>query len=136
MKDSHDRYSNIEVSYLLQKMEEYRGLAILTTNMKNALDKAFLRRIRFVIQFPFPDIQMRGEIWKKVFPRQTPTKGLNILKLANLNVAGGNIRNIALNAAFNAAHKNRPVTMLDIHNAARNEYVKLEKNMSPTESLI
>lgn len=136
VKDSHDRHSNIEVSYLLQKMEEYRGLAILTTNMKNALDKAFLRRIRFVIQFPFPDTQMRGEIWKRVFPKQTPTKDLSIQKLANLNVAGGNIRNIALNASFAAAHKDQAVTMLDIHNAARNEYVKLEKHMSPSESLI
>jgi len=136
VKDSHDRHSNIEVSYLLQKMEEYRGLAILTTNMKNALDQAFLRRIRFVVQFPFPDAQLRAEIWNKVFPKQTPTNDLSIQKLANLNVAGGNIRNIALNASFAAAHKDKPVTMRDIHNAARNEYVKLEKHMSPSESLI
>ncbi len=136
VKDSHDRHSNIEVSYLLQKMESYRGLAILTTNMKKALDTAFLRRIRFVVQFPFPDVQHRGEIWKRIFPKQTPTHDLNMQKLANLNVAGGNIRNIALNASFAAAHKNEPVTMRDIHNAARNEYVKLEKHMSPAESLI
>ena len=136
VKDSHDRHSNIEVSYLLQKMEEYRGLAILTTNMRNALDDAFLRRIRFVIQFPFPDAEMRGQIWSKAFPKQTPTDELNIRKLANLNVAGGNIRNIALNATFAAANKNQPVCMLDIHNAARNEYVKLEKHMSPGEALI
>ncbi len=136
VKDSHDRHSNIEVSYLLQKMEEYRGLAILTTNMKSALDNAFLRRIRFVIQFPFPDAQLRSEIWKRVFPIQTPVKELSLSKLANLSVAGGNIRNIALNASFAAANKNQPVTMLDIHNAARNEYIKLEKHMSPSESLI
>ena len=135
VKDSHDRHSNIEVSYLLQKMEAYRGLAILTTNMKNALDKAFLRRIRFVIQFPFPDAQMRGEIWKRAFPQQTPTKALSIPKLANLNVAGGHIRNIALNASFAAAHKEQPVTMEDIQQAAKKEYVKLEKHMSPSESL-
>jgi len=136
VKDSHDRHSNIEVSYLLQKMEEYRGLAILTTNMRSALDTAFLRRIRFVIQFPFPDAQMRSEIWNRIFPNQTPTKDLSIHKLANLNVAGGNIRNIALNATFAAANKNQPVSMLDIHYAAKNEYVKLEKHMSPSESLI
>lgn len=136
VKDSHDRHSNIEVSYLLQKMEEYRGLAILTTNMKSALDQAFLRRIRFVIQFPFPDAQMRGEIWNRVFPNQTPTKELSIRKLSNLNVAGGNIRNIALNATFAAASKNQEVSMLDIHKAAKNEYIKLEKHMSPSESLI
>src|SRR5690606_16595042 len=100
VKDSHDRYSNIEVSYLLQKMEEYRGLAILTTNMKNALDKAFLRRIRFVVQFPFPDSKMRTEIWKRTFPRETPREELDFLKLGALNIPGGNIRNIAINASF------------------------------------
>lgn len=136
VKDSHDRYSNIEVSYLLQKMEEYRGLAILTTNMKASLDKAFLRRIRFVVHFPFPDAQMRAEIWKRVFPKQTPTHGLNLQKLANLNVAGGNIRNIALNAAFSAAGKGGAVTMQDIQHAARGEYQKLEKQMSAAESLL
>ena len=136
VKDSHDRYSNIEVSYLLQKMEAYKGLAILTTNMKNALDKAFLRRIRFVVQFPFPDAQMRAEIWKRIFPAQTPTEDLNIAKLSALNIAGGNIRNIALNAAFSAAGRNRPVTMLDIQAAARQEYTKLEKQMSSSESVL
>lgn len=136
VKDSHDRYSNIEVSYLLQKMEEYRGLAILTTNMKASLDKAFLRRIRFVVQFPFPDAQMRAAIWQRVFPKQTPTDALNIQKLANLNVAGGNIRNIALNAAFTAAGKGCAVTMQDIQHAARGEYQKLEKQMSAAESLL
>jgi ATP-dependent 26S proteasome regulatory subunit len=136
VKDSHDRYSNIEVSYLLQKMEEYRGLAILTTNMKASLDKAFLRRIRFVIHFPFPDAQMRAAIWKRIFPKQTPTDALNIQKLSNLNVAGGNIRNIALNAAFSAAGKGSAVTMQDIQHAARGEYQKLEKQMSAAESLL
>jgi AAA+ superfamily predicted ATPase len=136
VKDSHDRYSNIEVSYLLQKMEEYRGLAILTTNMKGSLDKAFLRRIRFMVHFPFPDALMRAEIWKRIFPKQTPTHALNIQKLSNLNVAGGNIRNIALNAAFLAAGKDGAVTMQDIQHAARGEYQKLEKQMSATESLL
>ncbi len=136
VKDSHDRYSNIEVSYLLQKMEEYRGLAILTTNMRNALDKAFLRRLRFVVQFPFPDAQMRMEIWKRIFPRQTPTEGLKPKKLAALNIAGGNIKNIALNAAFAAAGQNQPVTMQAIQEAALVEYNKLEKQMSAAETLL
>jgi len=96
VKDSHDRYANIEVSYLLQRMEAYRGLAILTTNRRDALDPAFLRRIRFVVEFPFPDAQQRAEIWRRVFPPQTPTEGLAMEKLARLNAAGGNIRNIAL----------------------------------------
>ncbi len=87
VKDSHDRYANIEVSYLLQRMEAYRGLAILTTNLKSALDPAFLRRIRFVVQFPFPDAAQRAEIWRRVFPASTPTEGLDVWKLAKLNVA-------------------------------------------------
>ena len=103
VKDSHDRYANIEISYLLQRMEAYRGLAILTTNMKSALDTAFLRRLRFVVQFPFPDAAQRAEIWRRVFPAPTPTEGLDFAQLARLQVAGGNIRNMALNAAFLAA---------------------------------
>ena len=127
VKDSHDRYANIEVSYLLQRMEAYRGLAILTTNMKNALDTAFLRRLRFIVQFPFPDAAQRAEIWRRIFPADTPTDGLDIAKLARLNVAGGNIRNIALNAAFLAADAGQPVRMGHLLRAARSEYAKLEK---------
>ncbi len=134
VKDSHDRYANIEVSYLLQRMEAYRGLAILTTNNKSALDPAFMRRIRFVIQFPFPDANQRAEIWKRIFPQQTPVKDLDERKLARLNVAGGNIRNIALNAAFLAADQNWPVTMSDIRNAAQTEYTKIEKPLSAAET--
>ena len=78
VKDSHDRYANIEVSYLLQRMEAYRGLAILTTNMKEALDAAFLRRLRFVVEFPFPDAGQRAEIWRRIFPERTPTEGLDL----------------------------------------------------------
>ena len=79
---------------------------------------------------------MRGKIWSKVFPDDAPTQALDITRLAQLNIAGGNIRNIALNAAFAAAHKEESISMLDLHLAAKNEYLKLEKNMSPTESLI
>jgi ATP-dependent 26S proteasome regulatory subunit len=133
VKDSHDRYANIEVSYLLQRMESYRGLAILTTNMKNALDTAFLRRIRFIVQFPFPDAEQRAEIWRRIFPPDTPTEGLDVDKLARLNVAGGNIRNIALNAAFLAADAGEPVLMTHLLRAARGEYAKLEKPMTEAE---
>lgn len=133
VKDSHDRYANIEVSYLLQRMEAYRGLAILTTNMKSALDDAFLRRIRFVVQFPFPDVEQRAEIWRRTFPVQTPTAGLDAAKLAKLNVAGGNIRNIALHAAFLAAEANEAVSMGHLVQAARVEYAKLEKPLTESE---
>ena len=133
VKDSHDRYANVEVSYLLQRMEAYRGLAILTTNMKSALDTAFLRRIRFVVNFPFPDAAQRAEIWLRMFPPQVPTEGLDRAKLAKLNLAGGNIRNIALNAAFIAADAGEPVRMKHLLRAARSEYAKLEKALSEAE---
>ncbi len=133
VKDSRDRYANIEVSYLLQRMECYPGLAILTTNLKSALDTAFLRRIRFVVQFPFPDAAQRAEIWRGIFPADTPTESLDAAKLARLNVAGGNIRNIALNAAFLAADAGEPVRMTHLLRAARTEYSKLEKALTETE---
>ncbi len=133
VKDSHDRYANIEVSYLLQRMEAYRGLAILTTNMKSALDTAFLRRIRFIVQFPFPDAAQRGEIWRRIFPASTPTDGLDMVRLARLNVTGGNIRNIALNAAFLAADADEPVRMVHLLRASRSEYAKLEKSLTDAE---
>ena len=133
VKDSHDRYANIEVSYLLQRMESYRGLAILTTNLKNALDPAFLRRLRFIVQFPFPDAAQRAEIWRRIFPASTPTQELDLPKLSRLNVAGGNIRNIALNAAFLAAEANEPVRMPHLFRAARSEYAKLEKPLTESE---
>jgi len=133
VKDSHDRYANMEVSYLLQRMEAYRGLAILTTNLKDALDTAFLRRIRFVVKFPFPDAIQRAEIWRRIFPKDTPTEELDPNKLAKLNVAGGNIRNIALNAAFLAADSGESVKMKHILQAAQSEYVKLERPLTDAE---
>ena len=133
VKDSHDRYANIEVSYLLQRMESFRGLSILTTNFKSALDSAFLRRIRFVVPFPFPDAQQRAEIWRRVFPTNTPTCELDVHKLARLGVAGGNIRNIALSAAFLAADAREPIRMEHLLLAARTEYAKLEKPLTEAE---
>lgn len=133
VKDSHDRHANLEVSYLLQRMEAYRGLAILTTNLKASLDQAFLRRIRFVVQFPFPDVAQRSEIWRRSFPPQAPQANLDFAKLARLNVPGGNIRNIALNAAFLAADANQPIAMEHLLQAARSEYLKLERPLTDTE---
>ena len=133
VKDSHDRHANIEVSYLLQRMEAYRGLAILTTNLKDALDQAFLRRIRFTVRFAFPDAEQREAIWQRVFPSRVPVQDLDPKKLAKLSVAGGNIRNIALNAAFLAADANEPLQMKHILLAAKSEYVKLEKPMTDAE---
>jgi SpoVK/Ycf46/Vps4 family AAA+-type ATPase len=133
VKDSHDRYSNIEVSYLLQRMEAYRGLAILTTNMKKALDIAFMRRLRFIVHFPFPDAAQRAEIWGKVFPEDTPLEKLDHEKLSRLSLPGGSIRNIALNAAFYAAHDNQNVSMYHLSKAAEAEYDKIEKPLTSIE---
>jgi ATPase family associated with various cellular activities (AAA)/Winged helix domain, variant len=134
VRDSHDRYANIEVSYLLQRMEAYRGLAILTTNRRDALDPAFLRRLRFVVQFPFPDAGHRAEIWRRIFPLQTPTEGLDPDRLARLSVAGGNIRNIAVGAAFLAADAGERVQMEHVLRAARREYAKLDRPLTSAES--
>jgi SpoVK/Ycf46/Vps4 family AAA+-type ATPase len=134
VKDSHDRYANIEVSYLLQRMEAYRGLAILTTNMKTALDPAFLRRLRFIVEFPFPDTAQRLRIWCRAFPSATPTEALNFARLAQLRVAGGNIRSIAVSAAFLAADAGEPVRMSHLMAAARGEYAKLQRQLTAAES--
>ncbi|WP_431970465.1 ATP-binding protein [Nocardia sp. bgisy134] len=133
-KDSHDRYANVEVAYLLQRMEAYRGLALLTTNMKTALDRAFLRRIRFIVMFPFPDLRLRRAIWERQLPRSLPTENLDFTRLAQLQVPGGNIRAIALSAAFLAAETGGPVRMDHLHQAARREYEKLEKPLTYVES--
>ena len=133
VRDSHDRYANIEVSYLLQQMESYRGLAILTTNMLENFDRAFLRRVRFVVQFPFPGMEQRSAIWQRAFPANAPTRQLDVSKLARLNVTGGNIRNIALNAAFLAAQSGLPIDMQHLLHAAVSEYAKLEKALPDSE---
>lgn len=133
VKDSHDRHANVEVSYLLQRMEAYQGLAILTTNLKGSLDQAFLRRIRFIVSFPFPDAKARAEIWQRIFPKRTPTEELEMNKLGQLNVSGGNIRNIALNAAFLAADAGEPVMMKHVLQSAKSEYLKLERTLTDVE---
>ncbi|MEV5986942.1 ATP-binding protein [Streptomyces sp. NPDC052051] len=133
VKDSHDRYANLEVSYLLMRMEAYRGLAILTTNMKQALDTAFLRRIRFVVDFPFPAEHERAEIWRRVLPPQAPVKDIDPDLLARLTVAGGSIRNIALSGAFLAAEEGDRLQMRHMLAAARTEYLKLERSLTPAE---
>jgi SpoVK/Ycf46/Vps4 family AAA+-type ATPase len=133
VRDSHDRYANIEVGYLLQRMENYRGLAVLATNLRSALDPAFLRRIRFVVTFPFPDANHRAEIWRRVFPAEMPRTGLDLERLARLDVAGGSIRNIALNAAFLALDAGEPVSMAHLRQAAHAEYAKLERPLTAAE---
>lgn len=133
VKDSHDRYANIEINYLLQRIESYRGLAILATNFKNAIDTAFLRRLRFVVNFPFPNVPERQAIWQKAFPFETPQADLNFKQLARFNLTGGNIHNIVLNAAFLAAQANTAVTMPQVLMATRTEFRKLDRPINEAD---
>jgi AAA+ superfamily predicted ATPase len=121
-----DRWANLEVSYLLQRMERYRGLAILTTNTKGAIDNAFLRRLRFVVRFPFPDALLRGALWRRAFPPDAPTASLDTDVLARLQLTGANIKTVALASAVQAAAEASPITMAHVVRAARREFAKLE----------
>ncbi len=133
IKDAHDRYANIEVSYLLQRMENYPGLSILTTNLRDNIDDAFIRRIRFSIAFPFPDQVLRKRIWERVIPDRVPVKDIDYSKLAQLRICGGNIRNIALHSAYFAADSEEALGMEHVLKAARVEYAKLERPLTETE---
>jgi hypothetical protein len=133
VKDSHDRYANIEVNYLLQRMETFQGLAVLATNRKSALDTAFLRRLRFVVNFPFPGVAERAAIWAGAFPADTPVGALDHYRLARLHLTGGSIQNIALNAAFTAASADAEVTMPMVLEAARTEFRKLDKPINEAD---
>jgi hypothetical protein len=133
VKDSHDRYANIEINYLLQRMEGYRGLAILATNRKSALDAAFVRRLRFIVDFPFPGAAARRRIWERAFPEEAETAGLDAERLASFNLTGGSIQNVAINAAFLGARAGTPVTMPLVLEAIRSELRKLDKPVHESE---
>ncbi|MFO7540348.1 MAG: ATP-binding protein [Chloroflexota bacterium] len=127
VKDSHDRYANIEISYLLQRMEAYDGVVILATNLRANLDEAFTRRLHFAIEFPFPEAADRERIWQVNFPPETPlAPDLDFTLLAaRYPITGGNIRNIILAAAFLAAEGQQPVSMAHLLHATRREYQKI-----------
>jgi SpoVK/Ycf46/Vps4 family AAA+-type ATPase len=133
VKDSHDRYANIEVNYLLQRVEEHDGTVILTTNFKQNVDDAFLRRIHLSVDFPRPDRDAREAIWRIVFPEATPVEELDYAFLSELEVTGGNIRNVALTAAFLAAEDGTPVGMAHVVRAVRREFQKAGKLIRPEE---
>jgi hypothetical protein len=135
VKDSHDRYANIEINYLLQRLEAYNGLAILATNLKSALDQAFMRRLRFIVNFTFPSAGERLKIWQKAFPQGVPLdEKLNFERLAKLNLTGGNIHSIAINAAFLAASRaSSTVTLPLVLEAAKDELRKLDKQFSEAD---
>jgi SpoVK/Ycf46/Vps4 family AAA+-type ATPase len=133
--DAHDRYANIEISYLLQKMEQHEGITILTTNLRGNMDDAFLRRLTFTIHFPFPEEESRREIWKRIWPAETnvlPEVDFALLA-KRFRLSGGNISNIGLASAFMAAANGRPVSLGDILNATRREYAKVGKDVSLSE---
>jgi len=132
-KDSHDRYANIEVGYLLQRIEEYEGIVILATNLVNNMDEAFQRRMNFIIQFPFPDVKDRERIWKHIYPQNAPlSNDVDFMFLAEkLKICGGNIKNISLASAFFAAREKTSIGMKEIMMAARREYQKMGKPLVP-----
>ena len=135
VKDAHDRYANIEINYLLQRMEEFEGLAILATNFRKNIDDAFFRRMHFAVEFPFPEAEYRYKIWKQHFPKQAPlddSVDFNFLA-RNLNITGGNIKNIAVNAAFLAASNSCTIKMEHIIHAAYREYKKIGRMCTDTE---
>lgn len=129
VKDAHDRYSNIEIGYLLQKMEEYTGISILATNLRKNMDEAFVRRMQAIVEFPFPDEKHREMIWKGMFPREAPlSQEIDYGFLSErIRLAGGNIKNIALSAAFFAARESSGIEMRQIMLAAKREYQKTGK---------
>lgn len=133
VQHSQDRFANIEINFLLQRLESYRGLAILATNLKDALDPAFMRRLRFVVQFPFPGPVERRAIWKSAFPPETPSDELDFDRLAKLNLTGGSVHNIVLNAAFLAADRGTNVSMPIVLEAARTELRKLQKPINEAD---
>lgn len=136
VRDSHDRYANVEISYLLQKMEEYEGISILATNLQKHMDEAFLRRLQGVVEFPFPDAELRERIWGVIFPKETPlAEDFDAKVLArDVKLAGGNIKNIAMAAAFYAAADGRVVRLSHILRATRREYQKLGRNWTACSS--
>ncbi len=135
VKDAHDRYANIEIGYLLQKMEEYEGVTILATNLRQNIDDAFVRRIRFIIEFPFPEEEDRLRIWQGIWPKETPlAEGIDLGAIARrFKLAGGNIRNIAVAASFLAAAEGKRVEMGHLLHATRRELYKMGRLVSDGE---
>jgi len=136
IRNAHDRYANIEVGYLLQKMEEYEGVAILATNLRQYIDEAFLRRMHFIVEFPFPDQEYRRRIWQVAFPREAPlAEDVDFDLLAReIKLPGGSIKNIALAAAFYAASNGRVIAMTHLLRAAGREHQKLGRTWKATET--
>ena len=132
VKDAHDRYANLEISYLLQKMEQHNGLTILATNLRENLDEAFVRRLAFIVHFPIPDEAQRRRLWSGAWPLETPlADDINLNLLAEqFKFSGGNIKNIALAAAFLGASENINVNAQHVLRATSREHQKLGKKFA------
>jgi ATP-dependent 26S proteasome regulatory subunit len=135
VKDAHDRYANLEIAYLLQKMEEYEGVTILATNLRQNMDEAFVRRIRFIIEFPFPEEEYRLRIWQGIWPTETPlAETVDLPFMAKrFKLAGGSIRNIALAAAFLASSNGNSIDMKHLLKATRHEFQKMGRLIAEGE---
>ena len=135
VKDSHDRYANIEIAYLLQRMEEYDGIVILATNLRKNLDDAFARRMHFCVEFPLPEEQDRYQIWQRVFPEEAPVSDDIDLKFMDrqFKITGGNIKNIALGAAFMAAGDGGIINIQHLIRATKREYQKIGRLCTETD---
>jgi SpoVK/Ycf46/Vps4 family AAA+-type ATPase len=133
VRDSRDHYANLEVGYLLQRIETFRGIAILTTNLPNAIDEAFSRRFAFSLHFEFPTLDERRRIWRRAFPAEAPTADLDWDKVARLSLSGGQIRLVVVNAAMLAAEEGNAIGMTHIARAMINEYGKQRRRVPPAE---
>ena len=135
VRDSHDRYANIEIAYLLERMERYEGIAILATNLRKNMDEAFVRRLQFIVEFPFPTEQERERIWALQFPDEAERDDdIDFAALASqFRIAGGSIRNIVLGAAFLAVGEGKPIGLPQLLHATRREYQKLGRVLGAAE---
>jgi AAA+ superfamily predicted ATPase len=133
VRDSHDHYVNLEVGYMLQRIESFRGIAILTTNLPNAIDDAFLRRFAFSLYFEFPTVAERREIWRRAIPAKAPTAELDWDRLAKLSLSGGQIRVVVVNAATFAADEGNALGMTHVARALVSEYSKQRRRVPPAE---
>ncbi len=135
VRDSHDRYANIEIAYLLQKMEEYDGVSILATNLRKNIDEAFVRRMHFTVEFPMPEEDDRLRIWRKIFPPQAPlASDVDLVFLARqFRSSGGNIKNIAVAAAFLAADEDSSIQMRHLIWATKRELQKMGRLVTEVE---
>ena len=127
VKDSHDRYANVEVGYLLQRLESFAGLAVLTTNARSALDRAFTRRLSVIVEFPYPDRAARRRIWEECLAEPLPSAGLDLDRLAEADLSGGAIAAAALQAAYVAAADNGRLDMVHLARAVSWELAKSGK---------